>query len=140
MRVIHIACLFAAALIGNGSPAADKPFTGIFRGNGRACFGALSIRPKTIEWHSTYSTCGPTAYEILEQDLLAKNARIVFLLKNHSKHCSHQVIELQHYEQNVWDVKGYSSLEAYQKKELPDWKDSTLPEREALSCGLLKAD
>ncbi len=31
--------------------AADKPLTGVFYGNGRACHGALYLRTKTVEWN-----------------------------------------------------------------------------------------
>ena len=33
---------------------------------------------------------------------------------------------------------GYPSVEAYQKRELPDWKDSVLPERGVTACGMRK--
>jgi hypothetical protein len=123
--------------------AADKPFAGVFRGGGRACSGALSVRSKTIEWHSTYSACKSSPYEILEKDLTGKVPRITYLIKQRSKFCKHEVIELQLNagyagDPPYWDVMGYPSLEAFQKKELPDWKDSVLPGREVLSCMLLK--
>ncbi|MFC5475382.1 hypothetical protein [Paraherbaspirillum soli] len=123
-----------------GAIAADKPFTGRFLGNGRACSGALYVRTKTIEWHSTYSACKQSRYQIIEQDMTGKEPRIAYLLKQRSKHCQHAVIELRHYNKQVWDANGYPSLEAYQKRDLPDWKDSLLSDREILSCGMLKAD
>lgn len=125
--------------------AADKPFIGVFQGGGRACSGALYVRAKTIEWHSTYSTCKPSHYEILERELDEKNPKIAYLLKERSKNCRHQVIELQlnaGYAGNppYWDTTGYPSLEAFQKRNLPDWKDSILPDREVLVCMLLKTN
>ena len=137
-------CFLFGAILANGAVlAADKPFTGAFEGGGRACSGGLYIRSKTIEWHSTYSACKPSHYKILEKGLSAKTPRIAYLLKRRSKYCRHEVIELKLNagyagDPPYWDVMGYPSLEAFQKKNLPDWKDSIEPGREVLSCMLLK--
>ena len=133
--------LFLAALTANGvAVATDKPFTGIFQGTGRACSGALYVRSKTTEWHSTYSACERSRYEILEKDLTGKVHRIAFLIKKRSAHCRHEVVELRLSDGYAWNVNGYPSLEAFQKRDAPDWKDSVLPGREVLSCVLIKAN
>jgi hypothetical protein len=61
--------LFAlvASLFSSLGLAAEKPFTGVFSGYGRACSGGLFVRTKTIEWNSTFSACKRTQYDILEK-------------------------------------------------------------------------
>ena len=115
--------------------AGEKAFTGVFEGTGRGCSGALYVRAKTIEWNSTYSLCKATHYEVLE----AKKSdvdyeRIVFQLKKPSSQCRYSVIEVEHASGYNWNVSGYQSLEGFKKKDLPDWRNSALPERQILSC------
>ncbi|MFC5475381.1 hypothetical protein [Paraherbaspirillum soli] len=140
MHTIKIAGLCLAVALTSNAAAADKPFTGKFFGNGRACYGGLYVRSRTIEWHSTYSACERGRYQVLEQDMNGTEPRIAYLLKQRSKHCRYEVIELYQYNDEVWSAKGYRSLEAFQKKDLPDWKNSALPERGVLLCGMHKTD
>jgi hypothetical protein len=118
--------------------AADEVFTGVFEGTGRACYGALYVRTKTIEWNSTYSICKPTRYEILEKKLDGDHEQIVFRLKNRSKHCRYEIIEVTHESEYRWHVTGYPSLEGFQKRNLPDWSSPSLPERDVLSCPMVR--
>jgi hypothetical protein len=138
MRAVKLALLLAASAAPVFSNAAGAPFTGVFHGEGRACFGALFVRSKTIEWTSSFSQCGPARYEILDQDLADKHPRIAYRLMGRSKQCRNAVISLAHYEGEVWDVKGYPSVEAYQKRDRPDGKNSGQPQRAVTSCGMLK--
>jgi hypothetical protein len=134
MRIIQFSAIgfFSGAVI-----AADGVFTGVFEGTGRACSGALYVRAKTIEWNSTYSVCKPTRYEILEKDMADGQERLVFRLKTRSKHCRYEIIEVAHESGYRWNVSGYPSLEGFQKRNLPDWKNSPLPERDVLSCSMV---
>lgn len=120
--------------------AADKAFTGTFEGTGRACSGALYVRTKTIEWNSTYSRCKPTEYDILEKQLDSDHKRVVFNLKAHKKQCRYPVIEIEHVDGYSWNVSGYQSLEGFQKRNLPEWSNSPLPERQILSCPMIGPD
>lgn len=61
--------------------AAEKAFTGVFEGTGRACPGALFVRARTIEWNSSFSICKPTSYEILEKKLDNDHKRVVSVEK-----------------------------------------------------------
>jgi len=126
----------------NHTLAADKPqpFSGTFYGNGRACYGALYLRTKTVEWNSTYSTCGRTTYKTLEQDLASEHPSVVLSLDRPSKHCRLQVIELRHYENNSWEATGYRSRDDYQKGKEAGQREALEANGKTLSCGLLKAD
>ena len=139
MRAVKLIALFVAALTAPAlSYAAGAPFTGVFQGEGRACFGGLFVRSKTIEWTSSFSKCGPVRYEILDQDMTGEHPRIAYRLAARSKQCRNAVIALTRYDGEVWDVKGYPSVEAYQKRDQPDWKNSVQPDRAVTSCGMLK--
>jgi len=142
MRAMKCARVFAAWTLAISAPhmagAEQAPLTGVFHGQGRACFGGLFVRTQTIEWTSSFSKCGPTRYVILDQALTGEHPRIAYQLEKRSRQCRNVVIELMHYEGNVWDVKGYPSVESYQKRDLPDWKNSVLPDRAVTSCGMFK--
>ena len=114
--------------------AADKAFTGVFEGTGRACSGALYVRAKTIEWNSSFSICGSTSYEILERKLDNEHKRIVFRLKRRNHQCRYSIIEVEHVSGYGWNVSGYQSLDGFENKDLPDRNNSPLPERQVLSC------
>lgn len=138
MQALKFSLLLIASMATFPGIAADKPLTGVFQGEGRACYGKLYVRAKTIEWTSSFSKCGPSRYEPFDQDMTGEHPHIAFKIDKAQKQCRHAVIALFHYEGKVWDVKGYPSLEAYQNREHPDWKNSTDPTRAVTSCGMLK--
>jgi hypothetical protein len=118
--------------------AADVPFTGAFSGTGRACSGGLYLRAKTVEWISTYSICKRSRYELLAKDLTVDHQRIAVRIKTRSKQCRYEIFEAEQVSTYSWDVRGYKTLEAYQKQDLPDWQNSPLPERWFLSCPMVR--
>lgn len=138
MQPVKVFLAIATLMLPYISTAGDAAFTGSFRGEGRACFGGLFVRTKTIEWNSSFSTCGPSVYEVLHHGLTEVQPKIAYRLIRRQKQCRSEVIELVHYEGEVWSVNGYPTAEAYQNKDLPDWKDSELPERSVMSCGVLR--
>ncbi|MBB5416408.1 hypothetical protein OKW33_002206 [Paraburkholderia atlantica] len=119
---------------------AEVGLKGDFEGTGRACSGALYVRANTIEWNSTYSVCKPTRYEILEKNFSDDQRRIVFHLKNPGRQCRFKIVEVEHASGHNWNVSGYRSLEGFQKRDLPDWNNSPLPERQVLSCLMVERD
>lgn len=141
MRALMVlaACVSIGGLSGS-AVAADGAFTGVFQGTGRACSGALHVRANAIEWNSSYSTCKSTAYEILESHTDTEHERFAFRLKKPSSQCRYPVIEVEHDSDYNWNVSGYQSLEGFEKKDLPDWSNSPLPERQILSCSMIKQD
>jgi len=128
-------CLLAFAF---STAAADTLFTGTFSGTGRACNGMLHVRSKTIEWNSSFSTCRRGAYEVLEKSLTGGRQRIAFRLEAHGGKCLYEVLSLEQVDGTDWTADGYPSLEAFRKKDLPDWRDSPLPERLVLECPMTR--
>ncbi len=114
----------------------DTPFTGSFGSDGRACNGGLHVRSKTLEWISTYRICKPGSYRLVEKDLSGRYPRIVFRIKNHSRQCGLEVVELMQVDLRFgqWHANAYPSMEAYEKRDQPGWIDSEAPDRQALSC------
>jgi hypothetical protein len=134
--------LFALAtlLFSSLGLAAEKPFTGVFSGYGRACSGGLFIRTKTIEWNSSFRICKPTRYDILEKSAKGEKERIVFQLRKYSQRCGLAVIEIENAqtEDDRWDVTGYQTLESYQKRHEPGWADSVLDDRMTFYCSMFR--
>jgi hypothetical protein len=65
---------------------------------------------------------------------------VAYRLKDRSKHCRFEVVEVKHADGYVWNVAGYQTIEAFQKRELPEWDNSPLPERQVLSCPMIGPD
>ena len=95
----------------------EKPFTGVFQGSGRQCYGKLFIRAKTLEWHTPFVICKSTPYEIVSKNFDATKPEIVFLLKG-GKSCGFGAIQMYSNpeDQGYWHVLGYRSLDDFQKK------------------------
>lgn len=81
-----LACASAAA-------AGDAPFTGVFMGGGRACYGGLFVRARTVEWNTPFNRCKRARYALLESKLTPGHERVAMRLKNPS--CAFQVIALE---------------------------------------------
>lgn len=139
MSAIRYVALTVAILPGF-AVAADRPLVGEFAGTGRACSGGLFIRSRTIEWNSTYSICRPSRYDVLEHGLDGDRRRIVYRLKQRSSRCRFEVVEVEQASRYNWNVSGYPSFEAFEKRALPDWRNSSRPERQVLSCPMTGPD
>ena len=130
-------CLFAA---GTAAAADATPYFGKYKPWSRGCHGAAYLRAKTIEWRTTWSYCKPSAYEVIDIAPRNEPPRIAVRIKKRSKNCDFEVIELQELQigedPKMWDITGYPSLDAYQKRELPEWKNSVANVRRPLSCPL----
>jgi hypothetical protein len=135
-RSFVASCL--VAITGAAAAASAQSYTGVYESWGRACHGAVSLRSKTIEWKSQLNDCERSPYEVLDVAPSDQPPRIAVRITKRSKNCFSEVVELKE-EQNdmkIWSLTGYPSLEAYQKRELPEWRDSTAVDRMALSCPL----
>ncbi|MGE8690806.1 MAG: hypothetical protein ACN6PJ_26930 [Achromobacter sp.] len=132
-----------ATIIGSlpGLAFADASvLTGDFQGTGRACSGKLSIRADTIEWKSSYSLCAPGEYEIYERSLQDGRERFVFVLKAPGERCRYPIIEAEHHGGDSWEVSGYQSMEGFLNRDVAGWHNSPLPERQVLSCPMIRLD
>ncbi|WP_426395609.1 hypothetical protein ACN9M1_15200 [Ralstonia sp. R-29] len=136
MQVSRIAIVLS--LLGAHSAMAADTLIGTYHGDGRACFGALFVRPETIEWNASFFKCGPARYKVVEQNLAGDKPRAAFKIDDRRKRCGLAVIEVYRYNDTFWNVKGYPTLEAYEKREEPGWKDAADPARQVALCGMRK--
>lgn len=132
-------CLIAGAL-SNTSAAESKSITGVFQGTGRACSGSLHIGKKSIKWTSAFSTCNSSAYSVLETSRPPESEKTAFFLKKTGSKCRYKVIEVEHADGYNWNITGYQSEESFRKRNLRDWTNSPLPERQTLSCLMIEGD
>ncbi|CAI3956383.1 unnamed protein product [Commensalibacter communis] len=116
------------------------PFTGVFEGHGRVCYGHLYIKTKTIEWISSFAVCKRSTYKILEMQFDDKGKRIVYLIKNPSKYCRIKIIEFykepMDSEDSVfehWTLTGYKSVEEYHRQ-----KDTKQTSEENFDCDMVR--
>ncbi len=115
-----------------------RQFTGAFSGTGRACYGKLYVRTKTISWLTTFSQCQQVPYGVLEQHESGNERRFAFELKKPNKGCRFGVIYLYHRDtpnRDIdWQVIGYKSLDDYRADQAQGFKGEALT---ALSCYLV---
>lgn len=129
--------LFSFLLISTSVSAAQNPFIGVYKGEGRACFGGLYVRERTLEWHASFFRCGPVRYRRIAQEE-GTRPRLAVELEGDGKACGLKVVELKYYSEWSWTVNGYPSREAYERREEPGWKDAVEPGRQIASCGMRK--
>ncbi len=124
------------ALINANAIAADKVFTGVFQGQGRACFGKLFLREKTVEWNSSFSVCNSTGYTVLKSDLDGTSPHIAVYLKHKSRTCREAVIALTFDPAfpHFWQAEAYVSRQDYEHRTDEDVKARTL------MCSMQKLD
>jgi hypothetical protein len=104
-----------------GPATADAPCDGAYRSWGRACFGGAFVRNKTIEWNATFSACKPSPYEVIDSDLEGERRRVAYRFKKRSRNCAYEVMEIAGKPGGTWSIKGYTTVEAYQKRDDLDW-------------------
>jgi len=130
--------LLASVFIVSVASAVDSPFTGAFIGTGRACYGGLHIRPRTISWLTPFSQCQKILYEVIERRKRGNQREFVFHIKQHAKGCRFGVLYLDHPDiPNLdidWGIIGYLSLESYETDKRNGYK-APLPN--SLSCSLV---
>jgi hypothetical protein len=138
-RAPGIAAALILSTVCAASPVASTPrFTGAFSGTGRACYGRLYVRTKTISWLTTFSQCQKVPYGVLEQHENGNERRFAFQLERRSKGCRFAVIYLYHRDnpdQDMdWQVIGYESIEDYRADQAQGFKADAPT---ALSCYLV---
>jgi hypothetical protein len=98
--------------------ATDAPFTGSFEGTGRACYGGLYIRTRTISWVTPFSRCERMPYQLLEHSENGTQQEFAFQFKRPAKSCRFSVLYLYHGNTanlgRDWHVIGYASLQDYE--------------------------
>lgn len=141
MRIVRKLCIggFAVLFLHGFAMATDKPFTGVFQGQGRGCWGKLYVKEHSIEWNTPYSVCNKTSYTVIQKDLESKSPRIAFALARKSEKCGFEVIELS-FDPTYpayWLAIGYETREDFSvsNKAVLD-NEST---DKTLSCSVLKS-
>lgn len=104
-----LACLAARA--------AEPPFTGRFLGTGRACYGTLAVRSKTISWLTSFSQCRDLPYELVARDDGGGRLRLTYRFTRGAPACRYQLISLTHDgsrdQDTGWEVTGYGAAQSY---------------------------
>lgn len=116
MLMQRIFCGIVAGLLGAGQMAQAAPykgpFTGLFYGQGRGCWGGLFIGTRTITWDKQFTPCARTTYTILDRDLhwpFQDDDHIVVWLNHVSAACISPIIGLYYY-QPAWEINQPEGL------------------------------
>jgi hypothetical protein len=127
-------CMMAIA----AAQAETRPLTGRFQGSGRACYGTLDVRTKTISWLTTFSQCNSTPYELIERNEQGEELRMTYRLKPGTDTCRYAILSLTHAgvaENTGWDVTGYGSEQSYQTDKASGYKAKA---EDMMSCYLTR--
>ncbi|MDE2428856.1 MAG: hypothetical protein KGM99_09020 [Burkholderiales bacterium] len=108
--------------------------TGVFQGQGRACFGKLYIRQKSIEWHTSFSACERSAYSVIDKDLTGTKPHMAFLLHKTNPKCHFRVIGISFDPAypDYWNAVGYVTRADFEQHQ-PDALDE---QGKILSCSV----
>lgn len=119
-------------------PAAEKPFTGVFQGQGRGCWGKLYITSKTIEWNTPYSVCKKTSYKVIAEERHSTSPHIAYAVDKKSAHCRYNIVEISFDPEypEYWQAAGYQSQDDFDHRAQPA-KDAVL---RTLMCSVKKED
>ena len=95
-----------------------ESLTGIFSGQGRPCWGQLTLTSKTIEWTTSFSTCKATAYDIVDQDLKSQSPTASYRLKHRNPACKFPYISVKFDPEypDYWQLVGYASEQAFEQR------------------------
>jgi hypothetical protein len=122
-----LAVAFAASAV---APKVER-----FLGTGRACYGALTITPKTLSWITPFSRCDPVSFQIVEQD----PGRTTFRMAETMSECRYQVLSLTHQHPDDpdkgWHVTGYRDESSYREHKATSFSSN---QSRTLSCYLIR--
>jgi hypothetical protein len=115
-RLIRYFCIGSISFAVVAVHAGPDPVSGRFEGTGRACYGTLTIQPKTISWLTPFSQCKSMSYALISQDKQNGQSRMTYRLTSHAQSCRYAVLSLTHAgpaENTGWEVTGYGSEKSY---------------------------
>jgi hypothetical protein len=118
--------------------AETSSLTGRFQGTGRACYGTLSVEPKTISWLTPFSQCKSTPYEIVERDSFDGKMKTTYRLKRGAASCRYTVLVLTHSgadDGSGWEITGYGSEQSYRTDKSSGY---TIRSEDMMSCPLVR--
>ncbi len=110
MRRVRAAAAAISIALSVGAQA-STPFTGRFLGTGRACYGTLSVQPKTVSWLTIFSQCQALPANLIEQENAGGSVRRTYRFTRGSSSCRFEVLSLSHDDSKDsdigWQVVGY---------------------------------
>lgn len=122
--VISVAATAISAPWADELPSKPWPFTAAFMGSGM-CYGALSVRDRTISWLTHYSQCQRVQFEILEYQNSGNIRDVVFHLTRIPTGCRFQIIHLHHDAgenfMTRWYAHGFVSKTDYIESKKNNW-------------------
>lgn len=139
MRTVAYASIGTCLVVATAMAAEPRPFTGRFEGTGRACYGTLAIKAKTIAWKTIFSQCKTTPFELIEQNRQDGQIRLTYRLKTIAPSCRFSILTLTHAgpsPQSGWEATGYGSRQSYESDKSRGYQANT---EDMMSCPLIRA-
>jgi len=130
--------LLALALTLGSTTIQAEPFTGVFHGQGRGCWGKLYVKTKTLAWNTPYSVCAKTPYTVIDKDMDASAPGIAFMLRHKSRSCRYEIVQLAFDPAypDYWLARGYASRADYEGRKTADGAAQS----RTLSCSVQRQD
>ncbi len=140
IAAIAVGALLAYAVAARGASSREARFTGAFSGTGRACYGRLFVRTKTVAWLTPFSQCPRTRYRIVDDERDGNARALTFALERRPKGCRYAVIHLRHHHDEPdpairWEVFGYATLDDYRQDRASGF---TAAQPTSISCYLVR--
>jgi hypothetical protein len=138
MRTVAFVLIGASLMAVAASRAETWPLTGRFLGSGRACYGTLAVRTKTISWLTSFSQCKSIPYELIERNQQGEELRVTYRLKLGTDSCRYAVLSLTHTgsaKDTGWGVTGYGSEHSYQADKASGY---SAKDEDMMSCYLTR--
>ncbi|TKC92401.1 hypothetical protein FAZ69_01610 [Trinickia terrae] len=132
VHAVNLFCIFTAV------HAKASTLTGVFSGQGRSCWGQLTLTSKTIEWKTPYGTCKATSYDVVEQDLESKAPIASYRLKQRNSACKFPYISVKFDPAypGYWQLVGYASKKAFEQR----MEDGPEQQDQRLECSARKLE
>jgi hypothetical protein len=103
-----------ALALASSAAHADPPCDGHYRSWAECASAVLSSRRKPS--YSTFSSRGPSTYEVIYSELGGDKPRVAYQFKKRSKQCSFEVTEIVGQRERYWGIRGYTSVEHYRER------------------------
>jgi len=131
-RLNRYICVISLLCIVTANPAYAASLTGVFSGQGRACWGMLTLTGRTIEWTTPYSRCNATAYQVVEEELGSRAPTASFRLEHRNAACAFSYISVRFDPRypDYWRLTGYASTRAFMQRR----QDGPAQQAQRLEC------
>lgn len=138
MCSVKAAAAAVSVALSVGAHAATST-TGSFLGTGRACYGTLAVKTKTVSWVTPFSQCQTTPVDLIDQDDSGGSLRRTYRFTRSSASCRYRVLSLTHdgsKDQDLgWQVVGYSTEASFRQDKAGGFSTST---PDMMACYLIR--